>query len=81
MMIKKKDYFNLKHNIRNMCYASAMDLCKEVGLNEYETRLITHINRDNTRTQMCLDIGCCPSKISKDLKRIFTKIDNHLKRS
>lgn len=80
-MIKRKDYFDLKHNIRNMCINSAKELCNVTGLNDYESKLILHINKDSTRTQMCLDIGCSPSKISKDLRRVLTKIDNHLKRS
>lgn len=79
-MIKRTDYFDIKHNIKSMCKDNVLDLCKNVGLNEYETKLLLHINRDSTRVSMAMDMGTCTSKISKDLRKIMTKIDDHLKR-
>lgn len=79
-MIKRKDYFDIKHSIKSMCKDNALELCEKVGLTEYETKLIMHINRDSTRVCMAMDMGTCTSKISKDLRKIITKIDDHLKR-
>lgn len=79
-MIKRKDYFDIKHSIKSMCKDNALELCEKVGLTEYETKLIIHINRDSTRVSMAMDMGTCTSKISKDLRKIMTKIDDHLKR-
>ena len=79
-MKKRKDYFDIKHSIKSMCRDNVIDLCNNVGLNEYETKLIMHINRDSTRVYTAMDMGICQSKVSKDLRKIMTKIDDHLKR-
>lgn len=79
-MIKRKDYFDIKHSIKSMCKDNALELCEKVGLTEYETKLIMHVNHDSTRVSMAMDMGTCTSKISKDLRKIITKIDDHLKR-
>ena len=79
-MIKRKDYFNIKHDIKAMCKENVLELCESVGLNEYETKLLLHINRESTRVYIAMDMGTCTSKISKDLRKILTKIDDHLKR-
>lgn len=79
-MIKRKDYFEIKHNIKSMCRDNVLELCEAVGLNEYETKLIMHVNRDSTRVSTAMDMGTCTSKISKDLRKIMTKIDDYLKR-
>ena len=79
-MIKRKDYFDIKHSIKGMCRNNVLELCEAVGLNEYETKLIMHINRDSTRVYTAMDMGICQSKVSKDLRKIITKIDDHLKR-
>lgn len=79
-MIKRKDYFEIKHNIKGMCRDNVLELCEAVGLNEYETKLIMHINRDSTRVYTSFDMGICQSKVSKDLRKIITKIDDYLKR-
>lgn len=79
-MIKRKDYFNIKHNIKAMCKENVLELCEAVGLNEYETKLILHVSKDYTRVAMALNLGVCESKISKDLRKILTKINDHLKR-
>lgn len=79
-MIKRKDYFDIKHSIKSMCKDNALELCEKVGLTEYETKLIMHVNRDSTRVHTSLDMGICQSKVSKDLRKIMTKIDDHLKR-
>lgn len=79
-MIRRKDYFETKHKIKGMCRDSVIELCNNVGLNEYETKLILHINKDSTRVHTAMDVGTCTSKISKDNKKIMTKIFDHLKR-
>lgn len=79
-MIKRKDYFEIKHNIKTMCRDNVLDLCNKVGLNEYETKLVLHINQDSTRVHTSLDMSVCQSKVSKDLRKIMTKINDYLKR-
>lgn len=79
-MIKRTDYFKIKHDIREMCKDTVLELCDKVGLNEYETNLVIHINKDDTRVCTALNMGTCTSKISKDLKRVIAKINDYLKR-
>lgn len=78
--MKRKDYFETKRYIKSLCKGNILELCDDVGLNNYETKLIIHINKDSTRIQTALDVGVCESKISKDNKKIMTKIFDHLKR-
>lgn len=79
-MIKRKDYFEIKHNIKSMCRDNVLELCEAVGLNEYETKLMVHMNKDSTRVHTSIDMGTCTSKISKDNKKVITKIYDYLKR-
>lgn len=79
-MIKRADYFKIKHEIREMCKDTALELCERVGLNEYETSIVIHINKDDTRVFTALTMGTCTSKISKDSKRVLSKIDDYQKR-
>ena len=64
-MIKRKDYFDIKHSIKSMCRDNVIDLCNNVGLNEYETKLMLHINKDSTRVYTAMDVGVCPLKSVK----------------
>lgn len=79
-MIKRTEYFNIKHSIRSMCRDNVLDLCENVGLSEYETKLILHMNKDSTRVCIAMDLGVCESKVSKDNKKVITKINDYLKR-
>jgi hypothetical protein len=79
-MIKRKDYFEIKHSIKSMCKDNALELCEKVGLSDYETKLISHMNKDSTRVRIAMDLGVCESKISKDNKKVITKINDYLKR-
>lgn len=78
--MKRIEYFKTKKYIKSLCKDSVIELCETVGLNEYETQLILHINRDSTRVHTAMSVGVCESKISKDNKKIMTKIFDHLKR-
>lgn len=78
--MKRIEYFETKKYIKSLCKDSVVELCNNVGLNEYESQLILHINRDSTRVYTAMSVGVCESKISKDNKKIMTKIFDHLKR-
>lgn len=75
------DYFKLKKYIKTLCTDSVIDLATNVGLNTYEKSLLLHINKNNTRIHISLDLGICESKVTKDSKKIFIKILDYIKRN
>lgn len=79
--MKKIDFCNMKRHIKAMCRDNVLDLCDKVGLNEYETNLILNINKNNTRIYTAMQLGVCESKVSKDNRKVITKIYDHLKRN
>lgn len=78
--MNRRQYFELKRYIRTLCVDSVIDLATNVGLNSYETTLLLHINKNNTRIHTSLDLGICESKVTKDSRKIFLKINDYLKR-
>ena len=76
----RRQYFELKRYIRTLCVDSVIDLATNVGLNSYETTILLHINKNNTRIHTSLDLGVCESKVTKDSRKIFLKINDYLKR-
>lgn len=78
--MNRRQYFELKRYIRTLCVDSVIDLATNVGLNSYETTLLLHINKNNTRIHTSLDLGVCESKVTKDSRKIFLKLNDYLKR-
>ena len=76
----KKEYHIVKHYIKSLCVDSIYELSSNVGLTEYETNLLVYINKNESRVGIALRIGASESKVSKDLRKIFTKINDYLKR-
>lgn len=77
----RMDYFKLKKYIKTLCTDSVIDLATNVGLNTYEKSLLLHINKNNTRIHISLDLGVCESKVTKDSRKILTKILDYIKRN
>lgn len=77
----RNDYFKLKKYIKTLCTDSVIDLATNVGLNPYEKSLLLHINKNDTRVHTSLDLGVCESKLTKDTRKIFLKINDYLKRN
>lgn len=81
MRIKKKDFLETKHYIKSLCYDSLIELCNKVGLTEYETKLMIHTNKDDTRIYTSMKLGVCESTVSKSRRKTITKIYDYLKRN
>ena len=77
----RNDYFKLKKYIKTLCTDSVIDLATNVGLNTYEKSLLLHINKNDTRIHISLDLGICESKVTKDSRKIFIKILDYIKRN
>ena len=73
-------FFELKSYIRSMCLDSVKELAHNVGLNEYETSLLVHINKNDTRVCTSMNLGVCESKVTKDTRKTFLKLQDYLKR-
>ena len=76
----KKEYHIIKNHIKELCVDSVYELANKVGLNDYETQMIVFINKNESRVAISLKLGTCESKVSKDLRKIFTKVNDYLKR-
>ena len=76
----RKDYHRLKRYIKTLCIDNVKDLANNVGLTEYETKLLVYVNKNDTRVHMSLELGVCESKLTKDLRKIFVKVQDYLKR-
>lgn len=76
----RKEYHKLKRYIKTLCIDNVNDLARNVGLTEYETKILTYVNKNDTRIHMSLELGVCESKLTKDLRKIFIKIQDYLKR-
>jgi hypothetical protein len=78
MIINKVDYLKIRKYIQSLCLDNIKELSKNVGLTEYETTLIIHTNRNETRTYSAMQLGVCESKVSKDKNRAFKRIKDYL---
>ena len=78
--MNKDEYSNIKKYIRSLCIDSVRELGTNVGLTDYEIKLLEHTNRNDTRIYTGLSLGVCESKVSKDLRKIFVKVYDYLQR-
>ena len=76
----KQEYHIVKNHIKELCIDSVYELANNVGLNEYETKMIVFINKGESRVAISLKLGTCESKVRKELRKIFTRINDYLKR-
>lgn len=76
----REEYHSTKNYVKGLCIDNVYELSNKVGLTEYETNLLTYVNKNISRVGMALKVGACESKISKDLRRTFTKVNDYLKR-
>ena len=78
MIINKTDYLRIRKYLQSLCLDNIKELCEQTGLTEYETNLIIHTNRNETRTYSSMKLGVCESKVSKDKNRAFKRIKDYL---
>ena len=65
--MNRKQYFELKRYIRTLCMDSVIDLATNVGLNSYETTILLHLNKNDTRIHTSLDLGVCVNQKSREI--------------
>lgn len=81
MIINKTDYLRIRKYIQSLCLDSVRELCEKTGLTEYETNLIMHTNRNETRVYTSMQLGVCESKVSKDKNKAFRRIKDYLRKN
>lgn len=79
--MNRNEYHKIKRYIMTLCKDNILELADKVGLTEYETKVLLHINKNDSRVCISLDLGVCESKCTKDCRKIFTKIYDYLKRT
>ena len=77
----RKDNSKLKKYIKTLCTDSVIDLATNVGLKHYEQSLLLHINKNDTRVHSFFFLVVFESKLTKDTRKIFLKINDYLKRN
>lgn len=75
-----KEYMKIKNYVKRLCEDSIIDLSEKVGLNEYDTKLLSLISKNETKIGVCMQYHISEHKYWSDTKRIFAKIDDYLKR-
>lgn len=76
----RQEYVKTKKYIKSLCKNELEDLCEKININEYDKNILLCLNRNDTRISISMEIGSCECKISKDTRRILTKIWNYNKR-
>lgn len=78
--MRKEQYLSIRKYIKTLCLDSVVELCEKVGLDDFDTQLIIHINKDYTRVHTSMELGICESAVSKKKHKALTKIRDYLKR-
>ena len=75
------EYLRIRRYIKTLCLDNVKELCEKVGLDEFDTNLVVHTNKDYTRVYTSIELGICESAVSKKKHKALTKIRDYLKRN
>ena len=73
-MINKKEYFDLKKEIKCLCRNNVLTLCDEMNLNEEERNLLLYFYDGKSRIQTCIELTMGTTYYSKHMRILFNKI-------
>lgn len=79
-MLVKNEYHELKHELKNLCKPSIVSLCNDLDFDDYEKSLLMSFYNGMSRIEAGFKLHICESKYTKDLKTVFSKISDYLKR-
>lgn len=77
----KQKYLNYKKYIKTLSKPTIDELCNNVGLTDTDKQLLYHLSENKTGVYSCLNLGYSTWLYTHSLKRIFTRIDDYLKRT
>lgn len=79
--MRTNEYLRVRRYIKTLCLDNVKELCEKVGLDEFDTNLVVHTNKDYTRVCTSIELGICESAVSKKKHKAFTKIRDYLRRN
>lgn len=79
--MRADEYLKVRRYIKTLCLDNVVEICERVGLDELDTKLVIHINKNYTRVHTALDLGMCESAVSKRKNKALTKVRDYLKKN
>ena len=73
-MIGKKEYLQLKREIKCLCRANVVKLCNDMELNTEDKELLLAFYDGKTRTRVCYDMSISTTYYGDHMKLLFSKI-------
>lgn len=72
--MNKENYHKIKRQIKCLCKSNFLNLCNEVGLNDYEKDLLLSYYNGKTQVQTCIDMNISLNTYTNHLRIIINKI-------
>lgn len=79
--MRADEYLKVRQYIKTLCLDNVTEMCERVGLDELDTKLVIHTNKNHTRVYTALDLGMCESAVSKRKNKAFARIRDYLKKN
>ena len=73
-MIGKKEYLQLKREIKCLCRANVVKLCNDMELNTEDKELLLAFYDGKTRTRVCYDMSISTTYYRDRMRLLFSKI-------
>lgn len=76
-MLDKREYLNLKKEIKCLCRKNVIDLCDKMELNQEERDMLMYFYDGKTRARTCIDLCISSTYYSEHMKILFNKINDY----
>ena len=76
-MLSKKEYLDLKHEVKNMCRKNVLLMISDMGLSEEESTLLLRIYDNDTKVAISLDMNITERALTKRTRKLFEKINDY----
>lgn len=79
--MRADEYLKVRRYIKTLCLDSVKEICEAVGLDEFDTNLVIHINKNYTRVYTSLALGICESAVSKRKNKALARVRDYLRKN
>lgn len=76
-MLDKREYLNLKKEIKCLCCKNILKLCEDMELNEEEKEMLMYFYDGKSRARTCIDLCISSTYYSEHMKILFNKINDY----
>ncbi len=76
-MLNKREYLNLKKEIKCLCRKNVLKLCEDMELNEEEKEILLYFYDGKSRARTCIDLCISSTYYSEHMKILFNKIHDY----